>query len=101
MPARLLRERRTHASLGSNDSCTLSDNLSANVVGLALGTAFRYWSYRRSVFRADGVGPQGHTSLRRSATAAPVMPTTTQATITANPVQGESAWGAARVVEKL
>ncbi|AXT86901.1 GtrA family protein [Aeromicrobium sp. A1-2] len=28
----------------------LADNLSANVVGLALGTAFRYWSYRRYVF---------------------------------------------------
>ncbi len=28
----------------------LADNLSANVVGLALGTLFRYWSYRRFVF---------------------------------------------------
>lgn len=28
----------------------LDDNLSANVVGLALGTLFRYWSYRRFVF---------------------------------------------------
>ena len=28
----------------------LADNLSANVVGLALGTAFRFWSYRRFVF---------------------------------------------------
>lgn len=30
----------------------LADNISANVVGLALGTLFRYWSYRTFVFRA-------------------------------------------------
>lgn len=30
----------------------LADNIAANVVGLALGTAFRFWSYRRWVFRA-------------------------------------------------
>jgi putative flippase GtrA len=29
----------------------LADNIAANVVGLALGTAFRFWSYRRWVFR--------------------------------------------------
>ncbi|MET1004723.1 MAG: GtrA family protein [Propionibacteriaceae bacterium] len=28
----------------------LADNLSANVVGLALGTLFRYWSYKKFVF---------------------------------------------------
>ncbi len=28
----------------------LSDNIAANVVGLVLGTAFRFWSYRRFVF---------------------------------------------------
>ncbi len=28
----------------------LADNISANGVGLALGTAFRFWSYRRWVF---------------------------------------------------
>jgi putative flippase GtrA len=28
----------------------LADNVAANVVGLALGTAFRFWSYRRFVF---------------------------------------------------
>lgn len=28
----------------------LADNVSANVVGLALGTLFRFWSYRRWVF---------------------------------------------------
>ena len=30
----------------------LADNLSANGVGLALGTAFRFWAYPRWVFRA-------------------------------------------------
>ena len=30
----------------------LADNISANVIGLALGTAFRFWSYRRFVFGA-------------------------------------------------
>ncbi len=30
----------------------LADNVSANVVGLVLGTAFRFWSYRTYVFRA-------------------------------------------------
>ena len=29
----------------------LADNISANVIGLALGTAFRFWSYRTFVFR--------------------------------------------------
>ena len=29
---------------------TLADNLSANGVGLALGTAFRFWAYPRFVF---------------------------------------------------
>ncbi len=28
----------------------LDDNISANVVGVALGTLFRFWSYRRFVF---------------------------------------------------
>jgi putative flippase GtrA len=30
----------------------LDDNISANVVGVALGTLFRFWSYRRFVFAA-------------------------------------------------
>jgi len=34
----------------------LADNLSGNVVGVGLGTAFRYWAYRRYVF-VDG--PRG------------------------------------------
>jgi hypothetical protein len=36
----------------------LADNISANVVGLALGTLFRYWSYQRFVFGTGvAVGP--------------------------------------------
>lgn len=31
----------------------LADNISANVVGLALGTVFRYFTYKRFVFAAD------------------------------------------------
>lgn len=31
----------------------LADNISANVIGLALGTAFRYWSYKRFVFGSE------------------------------------------------
>jgi putative flippase GtrA len=30
----------------------LADNISANVIGLALGTLFRYWAYKRFVFVA-------------------------------------------------
>jgi putative flippase GtrA len=33
----------------------LDDNVSANVVGLGLATAFRFWSYRTFVFGADAV----------------------------------------------
>ncbi|HSK26375.1 MAG TPA: GtrA family protein [Jiangellales bacterium] len=32
----------------------VADNVSANVVGLALATGFRFWSYRRWVFPAVG-----------------------------------------------
>ena len=28
----------------------LADNIAANVIGMAIGTAFRFWSYRRWVF---------------------------------------------------
>ena len=31
----------------------LADNISANVIGLALGTAFRFWLYRVWVFRSE------------------------------------------------
>ncbi len=32
----------------------LADNISSNVIGLALGTAFRFWGYRVWVFREAG-----------------------------------------------
>ena len=38
----------SHYALGLTSA--LADNISANVVGLALGTLFRFWSYRRWVF---------------------------------------------------
>lgn len=31
----------------------LSDNISANFIGLGLGTLFRFWSYRRFVFKEE------------------------------------------------
>jgi putative flippase GtrA len=31
----------------------LADNIAANVIGLGLGTLFRFWSYRRWVFREE------------------------------------------------
>jgi putative flippase GtrA len=39
----------SHYALGFTS--LLADNLSSNVVGLALGTAFRFWLYRTWVFR--------------------------------------------------
>ena len=38
----------SHYALGFTSA--LADNIAANVVGLGLGTAFRFWSYRRWVF---------------------------------------------------
>jgi len=38
----------SHYLLGLTSA--LADNVSANVVGLVLGTAFRFWAYRRFVF---------------------------------------------------
>lgn len=31
-------------------SSALADNISANIIGVAFGTAFRFWAYRRWVF---------------------------------------------------
>ena len=38
----------SHYALGFTSP--LADNIAANVVGLGLATAFRFWSYRRWVF---------------------------------------------------
>ncbi|MCW2839807.1 MAG: GtrA family protein [Aeromicrobium sp.] len=40
----------SHHLLGLTSS--LADNISANVIGIGLGTIFRFWSYRRFVFTA-------------------------------------------------
>jgi putative flippase GtrA len=39
----------------------LADVIAANVVGLGAGTAFRFWSYRRFVFREVAPAPAGAT----------------------------------------
>ena len=41
----------------------LADNISSNVIGLALGTAFRFWGYRVWVFREIGA-PAVEVSIR-------------------------------------
>lgn len=40
----------SHYGLGLTNP--LADNISANVIGLGLGTIFRFWAYRKWVFRA-------------------------------------------------
>ncbi len=47
----------SHYALGLDS--VLADNISANVIGLGLGTVFRFWSYRKWVFpaQADEVEP--------------------------------------------
>jgi hypothetical protein len=44
----------------------LADNISANVVGLALGTLFRFWSYRAYVFAPPGSAGAASTAIARS-----------------------------------
>jgi putative flippase GtrA len=46
----------SHYLLGFRSA--LADNVAANVVGLVLGTAFRFWSYRRFVFVEPAPRPQ-------------------------------------------
>jgi putative flippase GtrA len=41
----------SHYALGFTGA--VADNISANVIGLGLGTLFRFWSYRRWVFPED------------------------------------------------
>ena len=42
----------------------IADNVSANLVGAALGTAFRFWAFRRFVFKKHAVEFHGaHTTL--------------------------------------
>lgn len=46
----------SHYALGLTSP--LADNISANVIGLALGTVFRFWSYRKWVFPEPVVVPE-------------------------------------------
>ena len=46
----------SHYALGFTGR--LADNIAANGVGLVLGTTFRFWSYRRYVFRHPEIGAQ-------------------------------------------
>ncbi len=51
----------SHYALGLDSP--LADNISANVIGLGLGTVFRFWSYRRFVFPADDEAEVDHNAL--------------------------------------
>lgn len=42
----------------------VADNIASNVVGLGLGTAFRFWLYRAWVFRAPGPLPHPASASR-------------------------------------
>ncbi|MEU3189974.1 GtrA family protein [Streptomyces sp. NPDC006992] len=42
---------------GFGYTSTLADNIAKNVIGLAVGTAFRFWAYRTWVFRARSKAP--------------------------------------------
>jgi len=44
----------SHYGLGYTS--TLADNIAKNVIGLGIGTVFRFWSYRTWVFRAGSAG---------------------------------------------
>jgi putative flippase GtrA len=55
----------SHYVLGFDNA--IADNISANVVGLAAGTAFRFWSYRRFVFPAVEQGTSAEELAERDA----------------------------------
>jgi putative flippase GtrA len=48
----------SHYALGLTSA--IADNISANVIGLALGTVFRFWSYRKWVFPEHEVEADNH-----------------------------------------
>ena len=55
----------SHYVLGLDNA--VADNISANVIGLGLGTLFRFWSYRRFVFPAIPEGTAEHELAERDA----------------------------------
>ena len=56
----------SHYVLGLDSA--LADNISANVIGLALGTLFRFWSYRKWVFPALPEGADAELAQRDAVT---------------------------------
>ena len=59
----------SHYGLGLDNP--VADNISANVIGLGLGTAFRFWAYRRFVFPAvEPAATDGSGSLAEQTSAA-------------------------------
>lgn len=55
----------THYALGFTSA--LADNISANVIGLGLGTLFRFWSYRKWVFPHEADDIDEGAALERDA----------------------------------
>lgn len=55
----------SHYALGLDNA--LADNISANVIGLGLGTLFRFWSYRKWVFPALPDDPSAEELAERDA----------------------------------
>jgi putative flippase GtrA len=52
----------------------LADNVSSNVIGLALGTLFRFWLYRTWVFRPRMTVPDAAPAVRADAALTAVAP---------------------------
>jgi putative flippase GtrA len=63
----------------------LADNVSGLLVGTALGTLFRFWSYRRFVFGATTLGVQPETGLGTPAHPLPPATDTPPSASTATP----------------
>jgi putative flippase GtrA len=55
----------SHYALGLDSP--LADNISANVIGLGLGTLFRFWSYRKWVFPLVAPEDPEHEAVERDA----------------------------------
>jgi len=60
----------SHYALGLDSP--LADNISANVIGLGLGTLFRFWSYRKWVFPAMPAGDEAGRELAERDASAPI-----------------------------
>ena len=60
----------SHYALGLDSA--LADNISANVIGLVLGTLFRFWSYRKWVFPAIPAGDDADLELAERDAATPI-----------------------------